>query len=459
MSEPITPPSTPDEFNKTNNNDLIFQPNLSPTPTLKPSVSKSTATSIKESVQVLVRCRPPSERERLERPCWYVRPEEGSIELLQIKNPTSGYSFHYDKVIEGVDNSQVYKAGIQELVRSAMKGYNGTVFAYGQTASGKTYVGSCCTEQEPGVTPRAVEEVFSYINTDTSGREYMLRVSYMEIYNEKMKDLFNPKDGQPEIVEDKKQITVRNLKEHIVKTPQEVMEFIKEGEKNRHVSATDYNEQSSRSHSIFQIVIESRSPHELTQVRLSQLNLIDLAGSEKVTSDMERRMEGSYINKSLLTLGNVISKLTSDEPVTHIPFRNSKLTRILQTALSGNARIAVICTINPTFASKDESLNTLRFAQRAKLVKTAAKMTSIMDKSELKKCLIKIAELQTQMREKTELEVATRESLKNLLGLILTGSKEEEQKGLVKTNNYFRIYFIYVSINSSPGWITSLQKM
>jgi hypothetical protein len=98
MSEPITPPATPDDPKR---NDLIFQPNLSPTPTqhIKPSVSKSTATSIKESVQVLVRCRPPSEKEKLERPCWYVRPEEGSIELLQIKNPTSGYSFHYGMFI------------------------------------------------------------------------------------------------------------------------------------------------------------------------------------------------------------------------------------------------------------------------------------------------------------------------------------------------------------------------
>ncbi|KAI9268594.1 P-loop containing nucleoside triphosphate hydrolase protein [Helicostylum pulchrum] len=395
-------------------------------PTLKPSFSTK-STSIRENVQVMVRCRPRSKKELQidEEPCWLISPEEGSIELARLKAPSTISTFHYDNVVMGVDNEQVYKAGILDLVRSAMMGYNGTVFAYGQTASGKTY----STENEPGVIPRAVQEVFSYIEEDTTGREYLLRVSYMEIYNEKIKDLLNTQNTDPEIVEDKKGVYVRNLKEVIVKTAQEVMNCIKEGEGNRHISATDYNEHSSRSHTVFQFVIESRSkgvPANTNRgVRVSQLNLIDLAGSEKVATDIERRKEGGYINKSLLTLGNVISKLTSDEPATHIPFRNSKLTRILQVALSGNARISVICTINPTFASKDESLNTLRFAQRAKLVKTAAKMTRILDNSELQNCLIKIAELQTKMQEKTDLEAETRQRLKSLLGLILTSSKED----------------------------------
>ncbi|KAI8876850.1 P-loop containing nucleoside triphosphate hydrolase protein, partial [Backusella circina FSU 941] len=262
------------------------------------------------------------------------------------------------------------------------------------------------TDDEPGVTPRAVREVFSYIQEDTTGREFLLRVSYMEIYNEKIKDLIQPENCNPEIIEDRKGVHVRNLKEVKVKTPEEVMDLIKLGEKNRHVSATDYNEHSSRSHSIFQITIESKYRAATEEVRISQLNLIDLAGSEKMTTDIERRKEGGYINKSLLTLGNVISKLTSNIPSAHIPFRDSKLTRILQAALSGNARIAVICTINPTWASKDESLNTLRFAQKAKLVRTAAKMT--------------------------KLEAETHERLKNLLSLILTSTKDEDQKGMLQ---------------------------
>ncbi|CAO0803020.1 unnamed protein product [Mucor circinelloides] len=418
----ITPPATPlwnQSSSKFSSNIPIPTNNTTsyPSPTTSSSRSSSSAslrpsfstrsTSIRENVQVMVRCRPRSKKEMEydEEPCWLISPEEGLIEQARLKSPNSIRAFYYDNVVMGTDNAQVYKAGILDLVRSAMMGYN-----------------------EPGVIPRAVQDVFSYIEEDTNGREYLLRVSYMEIYNEKIKDLLCIENTSPEIIEDKKGIYVRNLKEVIVKTSEEVMNCIREGEGNRHISATDYNERSSRSHTIFQLVIESRSkgiPNSANRgVRLSQLNLIDLAGSEKVATDVERRKEGAYINKSLLTLGNVISKLTSDEPASHIPFRNSKLTRILQAALSGNARISVICTINPTFASKDESLNTLRFAQRAKLVKTAAKMTRIMDNSELQNCLLQIAKLQTEMQEKNDLEAETRERLTNLLGLILTSSKD-----------------------------------
>ncbi|OBZ89145.1 Kinesin-related protein 4 [Choanephora cucurbitarum] len=429
---PITPPTTPICYpSKSYQSFTSIYP--SPTSSSSPSISSSTSkpsystksTSIRENVQVMVRCRPRSQREIAveEEPCWVIRPEDGTIELAQLKSSTFVQAFQFDNVLMGVDNSKVYQAGISDLVRSTMMGYNGTVFAYGQTASG--------TEKEPGVIPRAVQDVFSFIEEETSGREYLLRVSYMEIYNERIKDLLNTENNQLEIVEDKKGVRVRNLREKIVKTPQEVLNCIKEGESNRHISATDYNQHSSRSHTVFQLVIESKSKRGASLdnnrgVLVSQLNLIDLAGSEKVATDIQRRKEGAYINKSLLTLGNVISKLTSDVPATHIPFRNSKLTRILQAALSGNARIAVICTINPTLASKHESLSTLRFAQRAKLIKTAAKMTRIGDNSELQNCLIKIAELQTKMQEKTDLEAETRERLKSLLSLILTSSKTNE---------------------------------
>ncbi|KAL9537860.1 hypothetical protein MBANPS3_011401 [Mucor bainieri] len=470
---PITPPATP----LWNQSSAKFSSNIPipmssstasyPSPTTSSSRSSSSAslrpsfstrsTSIRENVQVMVRCRPRSEKELEydEEPCWLISPEEGLIEQARLKAPNSIRAFYYDNVVMGTDNAQVYKAGILDLVRSAMMGYNGMHFYPTQHCIcvwSNSQWKDLCTEKEPGVIPRAVQDVFSYIEEDTNGREYLLRVSYMEIYNEKIKDLLCVENTSPEIIEDKvrpsgqnafiaafaqsdqhvlqKGVYVRNLKEVIVKTSEEVMNCIREGEGNRHISATDYNERSSRSHTIFQLVIESRSkgiPNSANRgVRLSQLNLIDLAGSEKVATDVERRKEGAYINKSLLTLGNVISKLTSDEPASHIPFRNSKLTRILQAALSGNARISVICTINPTFASKDESLNTLRFAQRAKLVKTAAKMTRILDNSELQNCLLQIAKLQTEMQEKNDLEAETRERLTNLLGLILTSSKDHD---------------------------------
>ncbi|KAI7904782.1 kinesin motor domain-containing protein, partial [Cokeromyces recurvatus] len=258
------------------------------------------------------------------------------------------------------------------------------------------------TKNQPGIIPRAIEEVFMYINEDSNEKEYLIRVSYLEIYNEQIKDLLDVNNKNVNIVSDKKRgAYVCNLKEVAVKSPEDIFECIKQGEVNRHTSATDYNDLSSRSHSMFQLIIETRSKgapiHASEGVRISQLNLIDLAGSEKVTTNINRRREGAYINKSLLTLGNVISKLTSGIAPTHIPFRDSKLTRILQSSLSGNARIAVICTINPNISSRDESLNTLRFAQRAKLIKTSAKMTRV--------------------------ETETKERLNSLLELILTNSK------------------------------------
>ncbi|KAI8977343.1 P-loop containing nucleoside triphosphate hydrolase protein [Mycotypha africana] len=405
-------------------------------PSITPAFSKSATisssiTSIRENVQVIVRCRPKSKAEEEGAdapPCWSIKPDVGSIELVKPKLSNSSHLFHFDQVYMGVDNDQVYNAGISHLVKSSMMGYNGTVFAYGQTASGKTYT-MVSNDQQPGIIPRAINDVFTYIEEDTSGREYLLRVSYLEIYNEKIKDLLNIDNQDISIVEGKKGVHVRNLTEVKVKSPKEVFDIINQGEANRHISATDYNQRSSRSHTVFQVVIESRHIGVSNGVQISQLNLIDLAGSEKVASDVERRKEGAYINKSLLTLGTVIHKLTTAKTAQHIPFRNSKLTRILQGALSGNARISVICTINPTYASKDESLNTLKFAQRTKLMQTAARVTNIHDNSELENCLIKIAELQTKVKEKDDSEAETRERLKNLLSLILKSSKTTAEDG------------------------------
>ncbi|KAI9490954.1 P-loop containing nucleoside triphosphate hydrolase protein [Zychaea mexicana] len=420
---PVSPPATP----------LIpSSPESMSSPSLFPSPSSSSRSmSIKENVQVMVRLRPHSseERTKAERPCWLVGPEPGMIQLPQ-NNRKNSSVFQYDAVVSGVDNKLVYDTGIGDLVRSTMAGYNGTVFAYGQTASGKTYT-MMGTQEQPGVIPRSINELFTYIE-ENPGREFMLRVSYLEIYKEKIRDLIGEDndDVKPEIREDKQRgVYVQNLREVIVNSAQQVLDVIKKGEDNRHISATDYNTHSSRSHTILQIVIESRNKAAFVpdqgSVRVSQLNLIDLAGSEKATSDVERRQEGGYINKSLLSLGNVISQILQkmhNEKV-HVQYRSSTLTRVLQTALSGNARISIICTINPTWRSKDESLNTLRFAQRAKQIRTSAKMTKINEHSELQKCLSTIADLQSRVQEKTEQEFETKERLSQLLSLILTSSK------------------------------------
>ncbi|KAI9469771.1 MAG: kinesin motor domain-containing protein [Benjaminiella poitrasii] len=305
-----------------------------------------------------------------------------------------------------------------------------TVFAYGQTASGKTFT-MMGTESEPGVIPRSVSEVFDFIKKAIT-REFLLRVSYLEIYNETIKDLLNPSNDNLKIQQDKiRGVFVTPLTEEVVTCAEDVMRIIErgEGKSNRHISSTDYNLHSSRSHTLFQMVIESRERNSASMsllnnqrrtlsssiynkspskeaVKISQLNLIDLAGSEKAASDEDRRKEGSYINKSLLTLGTVISKLTethSGKAPAHIPFRDSKLTRILQTALTGLAKVAVICTISPALTSMEESVNTLKFASRVKRITTHAKNEEVMDdKALLRKYRNEIADLKSKLQQTTE---------------------------------------------------------
>ncbi|KDN52194.1 kinesin-domain-containing protein [Tilletiaria anomala UBC 951] len=378
------------------------------------------------------------------------------------------YKFSFDSLTLPTETGdEVYEQHIAPIIRAAAEGYNATVFAYGQTGSGKTHTMSG-SKAEKGIIPRAVEEIFEEINKDDS-REYLLRVSYLEIYNESLKDLLaalpstsgaatsksnassestrpaSPtkggfshssgsstalgKDGAIRIIEDKGRIVLTGLREEIVTDPATVLKLIEDGQSMRHVGATDWNERSSRSHCVFQITIESTpkacggmlaTASGTGETRLSQLNLIDLAGSERAASQKARRKEGAFINKSLLTLGTVIAKLTeavgedgsvnpnsnssnsnsnsSTADQTHIPYRDSKLTRILQTSLGGNARVAVICTLSPDPKHAIETLSTLKFGRRCKMVVTSAKKGSIMDdKALLQKYKTELEALKAQL--------------------------------------------------------------
>ncbi|KAF9994015.1 hypothetical protein BGZ79_001269, partial [Entomortierella chlamydospora] len=384
----------------------------------RPASPNAPPTSKTENVTVSVRIRPFSSSELKvaggPTDVWDISDDETRIGYtddyaVSARRPPVEYAF--DHALTGSDNELLYNSSVKNLVQSAMEGYNGTVFAYGQTSSGKTYSGN---ETQPGITPRAVDDIFKYIR-ENSDREFLLRVSYLEIYNESIRDLLSPEAIDLRIHEDRRRgVYVSPLKEEIVTTPSQVMRIIERGDYQRHVSSTDFNAHSSRSHSIFQIVIESRdrspgnsggSPtsrkplgsKSATGVRVSQLNLIDLAGSEKAASNEERRKEGAFINKSLLTLGTVISKLT-EEKGAHIPYRDSKLTRILQSSLNGNARVSVICTISPSHLNVEESHNTLKFASRVKKVVTKAQTNQVMDdKALLEKYRREISELKAQL--------------------------------------------------------------
>ncbi|KAG0217484.1 hypothetical protein BGX33_010375 [Mortierella sp. NVP41] len=405
------PPATP----------AITTPTPTPiTPTAAGSAAAAAAPSGSktENVTVTVRIRPFSSSELKvaggPTEVWAVGDTGSSISYSDdyaVQARRAAVDYQYDHALTGSDNELIYNSSVKNLVQSAMEGYNGTVFAYGQTSSGKTYTMSG-NEGQPGITPRAVEDVFKYIR-ENSDREFLLRVSYLEIYNESIRDLLSPEAIDLRIHEDRRRgVYVSPLKEEIVTAPSQVMRIIERGNDQRHVSSTDYNAHSSRSHSIFQIVIESRdrspaatgSPtarkpgsKSASAVRVSQLNLIDLAGSEKATSNEERRKEGAFINKSLLTLGTVISKLTEDKGA-HIPYRDSKLTRILQSSLNGSARVSVICTISPSFINVEESNNTLKFAARVKKIVTKAQTNQVMDdKALLEKYRREISELKAQL--------------------------------------------------------------
>lgn len=287
-----------------------------------------------------------------------------------------------------------------------MEGYHGTVFAYGMTGTGKTF-SMQGTASSPGVIPLAITDIFSYIR-ETPHREFLLRVSYLEIYNEKIHDLLSastagatgpnaPPQEEIKLREDSKRgVYATPLKEEIVQSPTQLLRVIARGDHARRTGSTQFNARSSRSHAVVQIVVESRErvPNgNSTQdkrsavapggVRVSTLSLIDLAGSERAAENKERRTEGAHINKSLLTLGTVIARLSeskeksanaADKEGKHLPYRDSKLTRLLQPALSGNSLVSILCTIQigasgsaaPANTHTNETLNTLKFAARAK---------------------------------------------------------------------------------------------
>ncbi|TNY18247.1 kinesin motor domain-containing protein [Rhodotorula diobovata] len=302
------------------------------------------------------------------------------------------YEFRFDLLhLPPSPTSDLYDGKIRPVVRAALSGFCGTVFAYGATASGKTTT-MTGTPSEPGIIPLAIDELFARIHAQHSRRRFALRVSFLEIYNEGLRDLLaGPAAAHggapagaggrgPEIVENG---AVKGLSEREVALPEEVLEVLREGETRRRVGATDWNERSSRSHCVFIVTIESMSKKDGT-ARTSKLNLIDLAGSESATGQEERRKEGAFINKSLLTLGTVIGKLTDPSASSsHIPYRDSKLTRLLQPALSGNSRVAVVCTISPDAEQAAETLSTLKFAKRAKMVVTKAERGVLVTKDTL----------------------------------------------------------------------------
>ncbi|XP_057456471.1 kinesin-like protein KIN-7D, mitochondrial [Lotus japonicus] len=419
-----------------------------------------------DSISVTIRFRPLSEREyqRGDEIAWYA---DGDKFVRNEYNPATAYGF--DRVFgPHTITDEVYEVAAKPVVKAAMEGVNGTVFAYGVTSSGKTHT-MHGDQDSPGIIPLAIKDVFSIIQ-DTPGREFLLRVSYLEIYNEVINDLLDPTGQNLRVREDAQGTYVEGIKEEVVLSPGHALSFIAAGEEHRHVGSNNFNLFSSRSHTIFTLMIESSAHGEdYDGVIFSQLNLIDLAGSESSKTDTTglRRKEGSYINKSLLTLGTVIGKL-SEGKASHVPYRDSKLTRLLQSSLSGHGHVSLICTVTPASSNMEETHNTLKFASRAKRVEIYASRNKIIDeKSLIKKYQREISVLKyelDEMKKGMQLGVSHEEiiSLKQKLeeGQVKMQSRleEEEEAKVALMSRIQRLtkLILVSSKNAIPGYLTDI---
>src|SRR4051812_10595073 len=290
--------------------------------------------------------------------------------------------------------NDIFDFSIRPTVDDILNGYNGTVFAYGQTGAGKSYtmMGSDIDDDEgKGIIPRMIEQIFASILTSPSNIEYTVRVSYMEIYMERIRDLLVPQNDNLPVHEEKSRgVYVKGLLEVYVSSVAEVYEVMRRGGSARAVAATNMNQESSRSHSIFVVTITQKNL-ETGSMKSGQLFLVDLAGSEKVGktgASGQTLEEAKKINKSLSALGMVINSLT-DGKSSHIPYRDSKLTRILQESLGGNSRTTLIINCSPSSYNDAETISTLRFGMRAKTIKNKAKVNAELSPAELKALLKK----------------------------------------------------------------------
>ncbi len=411
-----------------------------------------------DNLRVAIRVRPPLPRETEEgipfRSIAIVSPDHKSISLAEylgaeldelarqrewIEKPQlfQLHRFTFDSIFD-LDSSQidVYNITAKQAVNSVLEGYNSTIFCYGQTGTGKTYTMEGFTynsqAEQRGIIQRTIEDIFTYIEqTSNENTKFIIRASYLQIYNESISDLLKPEKKNLQIREDKKKgIYVDLLSEWAVRTPVDLYALLKRGGSYRTTAATLMNDVSSRSHAVFVITVEQMTTENIkgqthTQIKVGKLNLVDLAGSERIriTGATGQQLEESKkINKSLSCLGNVINALTDQKGRIHVPYRDSKLTRLLEDSLGGNCKTTMLAMISPAHESFSESLSTLHFAQRAKKIKNRPVINEDLNNRAL------IRQYELELRNlRNELEQKNKMLQSNELVMQF---KEEKEQGL-----------------------------
>lgn len=362
-------------------------------------------------------------------------------------------------------NNDIFQTLGVPIVDKVLNGFNGSIFAYGQTSSGKTHTLMGAPAQ-PGVAPMCINDLFEKCEAKAH-HEFLVRISYVEIYNEDIKDLLHSPDdkahqGRLTIIDDPKiGPTVRGAVEKVVASGEDALHALAEGEHNRHFAATNMNERSSRSHVCLVLILESREVYDdqatspkkhrgsvgtldkkaknTSAIKVGRLNLIDLAGSEKVAktgATGERLHEGSNINKSLLTLGQVIHKLADlcnpklsahDKKGIHVPYRDSKLTMLMKGSIGGNSCTAVVCAVSPASRNYEETKGTLMFANRCKTVVNKVSVNEVADKDtmlaqykhEIADLKAKLAEAEAGKKEDPDQKI----KMEQLMALIVKGQE------------------------------------
>ena len=427
----------------------------------KPEKKKLEAPS-ETNIQVVVRCRDRNERERLENSSVIistkVEPHGKAITiqtspLTELNNKT----YTFDRVYGAeATQSMVFDDTVEPIVQEMLGGYNCTIFAYGQTGTGKTYTMSGDMSDyygkvtdAAGIIPRALYRIFQML--DLWGDEYSVKCSFIELYNEELRDLLAIQDDQKvKIFDDttkKGGIIINGMEELVVNDAMHGVKILQDGSRKREVAATKCNEVSSRSHSVFTITvhIKQTSTEGEDMLRVGKLNLVDLAGSENVGrsgAENKRAREAGMINQSLLTLGRVINALVDRSQ--HIPYRESKLTRLLQDSLGGRTKTCIIATLSPAKVNMDETVSTLEYANRAKSIKNKPQVNQMMTKKALiKDYILEIERLKgdlnstrqkngVYMTEESHLELVNQNESNKLL-------TEEQQRKIDAMNEQIRV--------------------